>query len=139
MISKPVYGCPICMTPWWGTIIYWMFFGTSGVDWLLTIGCAAGMGVLSVVFIDIKDAAVEITKRLEGKPNRSDSDKEGSDKKDNKTGKGDKGPEIPPSDIEIVRRNLGQNLGRFENDEAPRDGVWSRGMSRDAWDDSKTR
>jgi hypothetical protein len=58
-ISKPIYGCPICMTPWWGTLIYWIFFHSSVQDWLLTVGAAAGMSVISVVLIDIKDYCVE--------------------------------------------------------------------------------
>nr|WP_179415606.1 hypothetical protein [Mucilaginibacter sp. E4BP6]NYE68045.1 hypothetical protein [Mucilaginibacter sp. E4BP6] len=54
-IYKPIYGCPICMTPYYGTIMYLLFFRLSFVDWLLTIGTAAGMGVISVILIDIKD------------------------------------------------------------------------------------
>jgi hypothetical protein len=55
-IYKPIYGCPICMTPYYGTIIYLIFFKLSVLDWLLTIGAAAGIGVIAVLFIDIKDA-----------------------------------------------------------------------------------
>ena len=54
-IYKPIYGCPICMTPYYGTIIYLLFFRLSFTDWLLTIGTAAGMSVISVILIDIKD------------------------------------------------------------------------------------
>jgi len=54
-IYKPIYGCPICMTPYYGTIMYLLFFRLSFVDWLLTIGTAAGMSVISVILIDIKD------------------------------------------------------------------------------------
>jgi hypothetical protein len=43
------------MTPYYGTIIYLLFFRLNFVDWLLTIGTAAGMSVLSVLLIDIKD------------------------------------------------------------------------------------
>jgi hypothetical protein len=51
----PFYGCPICMTPWWGTAIYFIFFYWSWREWLLTIGAAAGFSVLWVLAIDIKD------------------------------------------------------------------------------------
>ena len=54
-LYKPVYGCPICMTPYYGTIIYLLFFRLSFSDGLLTIGTAAGISVLSVLLIDIKD------------------------------------------------------------------------------------
>jgi hypothetical protein len=35
--------------------MYLLFFRLSFVDWLLTIGTAAGIGVISVILIDIKD------------------------------------------------------------------------------------
>jgi len=54
-LYKPIYGCPICMTPWWGTIIYMLFFDIGFKDWLLTIGAASGFSVLWVLIIDIKD------------------------------------------------------------------------------------
>ncbi len=54
-ISKPIYNCPICMTPWWGTVIYWLFFGWTFQDWLLTVGAASGFSVISVVLIHAKD------------------------------------------------------------------------------------
>jgi hypothetical protein len=55
MISKPIYNCPICMTPWWGSLIYWLFFAHSFTDWLLTVGAAAGLSVISVILIYAKD------------------------------------------------------------------------------------
>lgn len=48
---KPMYGCPICMTPWWGTLIYWIFFHVSILDWIMTISCAGGLSVLSVAVL----------------------------------------------------------------------------------------
>jgi hypothetical protein len=55
-ISKPIYGCPICMTPWWGTATYLILFGWGGWrDWLGIIGCASGISVISVIGIYIKD------------------------------------------------------------------------------------
>lgn len=62
MLYKPIYGCPICMTPWWGSLIYWIFFNISVTDWLLTVGAASGLAVIWVVFIDLKDAALEYIK-----------------------------------------------------------------------------
>lgn len=52
---KPVYGCPICMTPWWGSLIYWLFFHVSIADWLLSVGCAGGLSVLFVAALHWMD------------------------------------------------------------------------------------
>lgn len=58
-ISKPIYNCPICMTPWWGTLIYWIFYQNSIADWLLTVGAAAGFSVISVIMIIFKEYLAE--------------------------------------------------------------------------------
>jgi len=54
-LYKPVYGCPICMTPYYGTAIYWLIYGFGIADWTVTVGAAAGFSVLWVLIIDIKD------------------------------------------------------------------------------------
>lgn len=54
-MSKPIYNCPICMTPYYGTLIYVLFFGVSLQDWLLTVGTACGFSVVSVVLITIRE------------------------------------------------------------------------------------
>lgn len=63
LLYKPIYGCPICMTPWYGTIIYWLFFASSfeasWKDWLLTVGTAAGMSVLTIVMLSVRDACIK--------------------------------------------------------------------------------
>lgn len=61
-LYKPIYGCPICMTPWWGSVIYWIFFAVSIPNWLLVIGAAAGLSVIWVVLIDFKNACLEYIK-----------------------------------------------------------------------------
>lgn len=75
-ISKPIYGCPICMTPWWGTIIWLIFFRVQTIvqdgniyqtnlgwmDWFLTIATATGISVIGVIMIDIRDYAVSRTR-----------------------------------------------------------------------------
>lgn len=63
MIYKPIYGCPICMTPWWGSLLYWIFFGVSVSDWFLIVGMASGLSVIWVVLIDFKDACIEYIKK----------------------------------------------------------------------------
>lgn len=55
-ISKPIYSCPICMTPWWGTLFYIIIWQWNGWrEWIVVIGCASGINVFSVIFIYIKD------------------------------------------------------------------------------------
>lgn len=54
-LYKPIYGCPICMTPYYGTVIYLLFFNISIADGLLTVAAASGLSVISVLLIDIKD------------------------------------------------------------------------------------
>lgn len=67
-ISKPLYGCPICMAFWWGTAIYLLFFGwVSVINWACVIGSACGLSVFSVVAIDVKDYCVNVVQELEGK------------------------------------------------------------------------
>ncbi|RCH55418.1 hypothetical protein DJ568_05865 [Mucilaginibacter hurinus] len=55
-LYKPLYGCPICMTPYYGAVIYLLFFNVSFVNGLLTVAAASGFSVISVLLIDIKDA-----------------------------------------------------------------------------------
>lgn len=57
-ISSPIYNCPICMTPWWGTLIYWLFIGISCQDWLFVVGCASGINVISVILMALRNACV---------------------------------------------------------------------------------
>lgn len=58
-LSKPLYGCPICMTPYYGSLIYWLFIGTSWQLWLLTVGMAAGMSVLVVVILALRELIIQ--------------------------------------------------------------------------------
>ena len=63
MIYKPIYGCPICMAPYYGTLIYVFCFPLSWIDGVLTIATAAGMSVISVILIDIKDYCIARIKK----------------------------------------------------------------------------
>lgn len=46
-IDKPLYSCPICMVPWWGTAIYWAVWGNSVGEWIFVVIC--GMGINAVI------------------------------------------------------------------------------------------
>lgn len=65
MLYKAIYGCPICMCPWYGSLIYWLFVGSSMLSWLFTVGAACGLCVIYVVLIDLKDAAIAYIKQQE--------------------------------------------------------------------------
>lgn len=64
---KPLYGCAICMTPWYGSVFYWIFFHISWQDWITTVAAAAGINVISVCLITIRECAVQVKKKCEGK------------------------------------------------------------------------
>lgn len=67
MLYKPIYGCPICMTPWYGTIMYLVFWRNclSWSGWFWTVGAAAGLSVLWVCALSLRDWAVTQTNVLE--------------------------------------------------------------------------
>lgn len=65
-ISKPIYSCPVCMSPWWGTLLYLMFFnnGYSLKEWIGTIGVAAGISVFYIILTFIHQSIDEIREHL---------------------------------------------------------------------------
>lgn len=46
--QKPLFDCPICMAPWYGTGLYWLIFGDSWKEWLLVIFIASGINTVYV-------------------------------------------------------------------------------------------
>lgn len=52
---KPVFDCPICMTPWYGSIIYFALLNAPSqfVTWMLTVGTAAGITCPIVFLLEI--------------------------------------------------------------------------------------
>lgn len=66
-IYKAIYGCPICMTPWWGTLIYLFFYRNclSFTGWLWHVGAAAGLSVLWVCIITVRKLCLTLTKKIE--------------------------------------------------------------------------
>lgn len=49
---KPLFGCPICMTPYWGTALYLLLFDHhNGIKaGIATVATAAGISCLLVFF-----------------------------------------------------------------------------------------
>lgn len=66
-IRKPLYDCPICMTPYYGSLILWMGNVSkvcrvhNPVQWIFILFAAAGV---NTVLIYIVDAGKAITKAL---------------------------------------------------------------------------
>jgi|SRR5215831_12599486 len=50
---KPVFSCPICMTPYYGTIIYLILYRIGVLDGIFTITTAAGMNCVFVYLFEI--------------------------------------------------------------------------------------
>lgn len=43
---NPVFDCPVCMCPWWGTILYWLLFHNTVVEWIICIFAAMGLNYI---------------------------------------------------------------------------------------------
>lgn len=65
MLYKPIYGCPICMTPWYGTIFYFLFYNFTLVDYVSSVLGAAGFAVLWVVALTVRDMALTVSEKFE--------------------------------------------------------------------------
>lgn len=50
LIEKPLFSCPICMTFWWGSGIYWVLWGNCVKEWLAVIFVAMGINGVIVWF-----------------------------------------------------------------------------------------
>ena len=42
-IKSPLYECPVCMSAWYGSVIYWFCFAGSWHEWLIVIPVSMGM------------------------------------------------------------------------------------------------
>ena len=47
-VQKPLYDCPMCMTPYYGSIVYTIMFHHSWYDWAFTILIAMGINTVLV-------------------------------------------------------------------------------------------
>jgi hypothetical protein len=47
-LQKPLFSCPICLCPWYGTVIYWMFFPGPIAEYIVTIVVAMGINTVFV-------------------------------------------------------------------------------------------
>jgi hypothetical protein len=53
MLKKPLFHCVVCMTPWYGSLIYLLLYNwTSFVQYLATIIVAAGINAIIDKYIN---------------------------------------------------------------------------------------
>lgn len=45
-LHNPVTDCPVCQAPWYGALIYWLFFPGPIEDFVLTIICSLGLNAI---------------------------------------------------------------------------------------------
>ena len=56
-VKKPLYDCPICMAPWWGSVILILMGLHSGewfdpLTWLLLVFAAGGINTVLIYIIE---------------------------------------------------------------------------------------
>ena len=54
-LHSPIFECPVCMCPWYGTILYWAIWGCSVKEWLVVIIAAMGLNSVIVNFFPKDD------------------------------------------------------------------------------------
>jgi hypothetical protein len=52
-ISQPLFRCPVCMVPGWGSGVYWLVWGmwqktACWQEWLLTVICTIGFNAIVI-------------------------------------------------------------------------------------------
>lgn len=50
-MENPLFECPVCMQPYYGSAIYWLFLGSSIKEWVLVILVAMG---IATIFVKLK-------------------------------------------------------------------------------------
>jgi hypothetical protein len=47
-LQKPLFSCAICMTPWYGSVVYWVIWGSSVKEWAIVVVAAMGLNAVIV-------------------------------------------------------------------------------------------
>jgi hypothetical protein len=45
-LHNPVFACPVCMTPWYGSILYWLIWHESVKMWAIVVSTAMGIQII---------------------------------------------------------------------------------------------
>lgn len=55
-LQAPIFDCPVCMAPYYGTIIYWVALGNDWKEWIIVILSSLG---LNAIFIKLFPPDIE--------------------------------------------------------------------------------
>lgn len=47
-LQKPIYDCPICMSYWYGSALYWIIWGVSIKEYLIVVIAAMGLNAVLI-------------------------------------------------------------------------------------------
>ena len=52
-LKDPIFDCAACMSPWWGSGVYWLVWGlwlktACWQEWLLTVICTIGFNAIII-------------------------------------------------------------------------------------------
>lgn len=45
---KPIYDCPVCMTPWYGSLFYILVYNGGLKEWLIVVIAAMGLNAVLI-------------------------------------------------------------------------------------------
>jgi hypothetical protein len=45
-LHPPVFECPVCMVPYYGSAVYWLVWGVSWQHWIVCVIAAMGLNVV---------------------------------------------------------------------------------------------
>lgn len=54
-LHNPVFDCPVCQVPWYGSAMYWIIWGSSWQEWPVVVISAMGLNVILTRFFPNKD------------------------------------------------------------------------------------
>lgn len=52
--QKIVYACAMCMTPYYGSALYWLYWGDSWQEMLKIIACSIGLSAMIITLAPIQ-------------------------------------------------------------------------------------
>jgi len=47
-LQFPIFDCPVCMTMWYGSVVYWLVWGISIKEYIIVIIAATGLNAIFV-------------------------------------------------------------------------------------------
>ena len=53
--QKPIFACSVCMTPYYGSVVYWLIWGNSVREWVIVVISAMGLMAVFVKMFPYAD------------------------------------------------------------------------------------